>query len=477
MAPTEPNADQTNSDVPSTTTSNTTNAQINNCVNSGATSGDATVINNDNAGSATTGDAETIANIINLIQSSGLSGEALNTFIFNIIGEHNGDIPIKIEDLLAFMINNPNCGCSATVQTIVNAQINNNINLNANSGDATVAGNGAAGDATSGDATVMANIINMINSLASSGQSFLGIINILGTLNGDILLPAGWYDKVLEAAGMGGGSATGGGGSSTTNVDINNNINVNASSGDADVSHNGIAGDAGTGNALTNINIINMVNRSIVGANVLLVFVNVLGHWVGILMDQPVGTTSAILGDTSATNTDCGCGGSSDLNAEINNNINLNAHSGNASVNHNGTAGNATTGNATASLNLVNIVNSQLSLANWFGILFINVLGTWNGSLRIDTPIIAIIIPVTPAPAASNTRSTAVTVRTTTTAVDSQEEETSDPTVLASSILGDDTELPVLEPFATHPNYLALILVSAGCYCALGLIGRLRRLF
>jgi hypothetical protein len=34
----------------------------------------------------------------------------------------------------------------------------------------------------------------------------------------------------------------------------------------------------------------------------------------------------------------------------------------------------------------MNLSGSQLSLADWFGVLFINVLGTWHGSFGIDTP-------------------------------------------------------------------------------------------
>ncbi len=474
-APTPPG--ESSSGVPDTTVTNTTNAVINNCVNSGANSGNADVVGNGTAGNATTGDADVMATLINLIQSSGLSGAALNTFIANI-QNMDGNLHIDPAALANFAANNPGCGCAGTIQTILNAQINNNVNLDAGSGNATVSGNGTAGNASTGDANAVANIVNMINSMAAAGQSFLGIINIFGTLNGNILLPQGWYDSVLASGALDGGSGCNGcgPGGSNMNVAINNNLDLNASSGNADVSYNGSAGNALTGDALTKINIINMVNRQIVGGNVLLVFINVLGHWVGVLMDAPVGTTTGALGGSISDNSNCACaGGLPNLNAEINNNINLNAHTGNAAVTYNGKAGDATTGNATASLNLLNIVNSQLSLANWFGVLFINVFGTWNGSLLEEQPPVA--------PAVSSTTSQAappqlVRISTHKTSVAAAEPKESEPVELTGNVLGDSTFTPA-EPFdhSARLNYWLFMLLSGSCYCAIGVAGRLRRLF
>jgi hypothetical protein len=72
-------------------------------------------------------------------------------------------------------------------------------------------------------------------------------------------------------------------------------------------------------------------------------------------------------------------------NQAINNNVNVNAQSGDADVTHNTSGGNATTGNATASASIVNMINDSLNLNGWFGLLFINVFGTWNGSFGINT--------------------------------------------------------------------------------------------
>src|SRR5690606_11767857 len=91
-----------------------------------------------------------------------------------------------------------NCG-DLEVNSATNASIENNVDLVAISGNATVSGNTNAGDATTGSATAIANIINMINSSIASGQSFIGAINIHGNLEGDILMPEDLVDELLAA--------------------------------------------------------------------------------------------------------------------------------------------------------------------------------------------------------------------------------------------------------------------------------------
>jgi hypothetical protein len=172
--------------------------------------------------------------------------------------------------------------------------------------------------------------------------------------------------------------------SSNNNQAINNNIDSNATSGQANILNNTTAGNATSGNAKSNITVLNLTGSNIIGSNALLVFVNVLGNWVGVIMDAPAGATSAALGGGITQNASAVLANtnlSATNNQTINNNLQLNSTSGNATVSGNTTAGNATSGNAENSVNLLNIENSSLSLSNFFGILFVNVFGTWNGSL------------------------------------------------------------------------------------------------
>jgi hypothetical protein len=133
--------------------------------------------------------------------------------------------------------------------------------------------------------------------------------------------------------------------------------------------------------------VLNLTGHEVVGSNSLLVFVNVLGKWIGAIVDAPAGSTAAALGGGLTDNRSLGADTeiNSTNNGQVNNNVLVNARSGDASVNHNTTAGNAVTGSASASANITNISNSSLSLGDWFGILFINVFGAWEGSFGIDT--------------------------------------------------------------------------------------------
>lgn len=365
------------------------NAQISNTINSSALTGDASVLQNTQGGSAMTGDALALTNLINLLQSSWAPNGQFATFIKDIEGDVVGDLHIDPGELTVV---NAARTADIKVQHDVNGTINNDVNLDARSGNALVDGNTTAGDATSGNANAVANIVNMINSSIGSGQSFLGMLNIHGNFEGDVLLPPQTLQNLLADSSVPKTEVNLASISDTeltadfaNNMAITNDIATNAASGSATVAGNTTAGSATTGDAATNVTVLNLTGRQVIGSNALLVFVNVLGEWVGMIVDSP-NSNSAALGSGIGSNYYSGNADiDSEFNGVINNNITVNAATGNAAVTHNTRAGNATTGDATASVNLANIMNSQFNLTDWFGILFINVFGTWRGSFGIDT--------------------------------------------------------------------------------------------
>ena len=370
-------------------------ATVGNSIQASATSGDAKVAGNTVAGSASSGNASDMATLINSLQSStSLQGGGLTTFSTDIYGNVQGDIMIDPSQLS----NIANVSTGGTPNdTTINAkdsgQINNDLTLNANTGNATVAANTKAGDATSGNASAVGNIVNVINSIIGSGQSFMGTVNIYGNLDGDILMPPDVLDSLLASnATPTLTTTTSSDGKTLTanladNTSVNNNLALNAATGTATVSGNTKAGNATTGQASTNLTLLNLTGRNIIGSDALLVFVNVMGQWVGMIVNAPSGSSAAALGGGITDNTaaDGSTTVNTNQNSSINNNVSLSAASGNASVSRNTSAGNATTGNASAGLNILNISMSDLALSNWLGILFINVFGSWNGSFGINT--------------------------------------------------------------------------------------------
>lgn len=371
------------------------NADISNNINSKATTGNASVIKNTKAGDATTGDALAVSNIFNMLQSSwgDLRDEGIVSFINNIMGNVVGDLFIDPSAIAGNASINRQKDVDIDVNVANRGTINNTIDLSAQSGNANVSKNTSGGNATSGSANALANVVNMINSIIGSGKSFFGLVNIHGNYEGDILLPDQFLKNLLASNAPAATVDI----SKVTNVDAmanvtnnqstNNNINLAAKSGSATVDSNTSAGNATTGQANTKLTVFNLTGQKVIGSNSLLVFVNVLGEWVGMIVNAPNATAAALgSGDTTIKDT-------TNLNANvnientgaINNNINLAANSGAASVSKNTSAGNATSGDATASANVLNVNNSDFSLADWFGILFINVFGSWHGSFGIDT--------------------------------------------------------------------------------------------
>lgn len=379
-SPTDPSS----SDPATNTTSNTATAA--NTVNSNANTGDASVKHTTDGGNATSGDASAGTTLINNIAStSNLNSGTLQTFNYNIDGTQNGNVVINPNDIVTTSTNGSTtpADCLPGTTTADNtATINNLVNLLAQTGNAKVSDNGVGGNATSGDATTEANIINTIQDLVSDQGAFLGVINVNGDLNGNIELPASVISSLLTPTSS---DSAAGSSTATNNTNVNNNVTLTAITGNAAVTNNGTGGNATSGNASTILQSCNLINSNIVGGNLLLVFVNVMGNWYGALLSEPAGDTTATLGGGITQDTVSPTQQTTAINnATINNDVNLTSISGNATVANNGVGGNATTGNATAIADVTNILGSQINLSGWLGILVINVFGTWDGSLMIQ---------------------------------------------------------------------------------------------
>lgn len=372
-----------------------TMTDISNVLDSLAKTGDASVLGNTSAGSATSGDASATARVINNVNSTltNANNKEAATFVSDVMGDVNGDIILQPMLLKAMLeAGSVNAAENQTINSANTTNIKNDIDLTATSGDATVAKNTSAGDATSGSTSTVADVVNIVNSMISANQSFMGTINIYGNLNGDILVAPDFLSQLLAENSDSAVFAQSSQQSQEIDVDntqkIVNNIALAAESGKAAVDKNTSAGSAKSGDAETNVVLFNLSGHEIVASNSMLVFVNVLGKWVGVIVDAPTGATAAAIGNGVVQNSITSAP-SMKLNSindtTITNNINLASRSGDANVAGNSFAGNATSGNATASANIANITNSQLGLSGWFGVLFINVFGTWVGSFGVDT--------------------------------------------------------------------------------------------
>jgi hypothetical protein len=471
-----------------------------NLLQSAARSGDVTTDSNTAVGDAVSGAASVLINVINLLTSAwSWSNGNLNFFMNNLFGNVVGDIHLnptvtqqggggQLGGSAGVSDTGDGSSNGATVDNTTglsvkaknSGSITNDIDASAQSGDVSATRNTSAGDLVTGNAMAEVNIINMINSFINSGESFFGILNIFGSLNGDILFPDGFLNGLFGGSGgsTAGVNGTGSGSSNAADVSNNNatsvsntsdygianNIQTTAGSGSATLGSNTAAGRATTGDASTANGLFNFTNSSLFGDNAVLVIVNVMGHWVGKIMSLPgTGQTSSALLTGNATVNDTGSGSTNKAavtnnnataidnqdSGTITNNVKVDAQSGDATGTENTSVGNAKTGSAKAATSVANIVNSALNVKHWFGVLIINVFGDWTGAVNEDTA--AGSLPVN-AQAAGNTAQQAV---------GASQAAAARLATAASNVLGGNSGVGTVTPVAAAVTGAGAVLTAA----------------
>ena len=294
------------------------------------------------------------------------------------------------------------------------AKLVNDISLEAVTGGNSASYNTGNGSVKTGNASVLANIINLANTNLNVSQWLFGVVNIFGTLAGNIILPpdnnssvAGIPSTLAENTKTGAFSTN----NATTNntntenytndntADIKTNLDVSANTGNNNASLNtgGVSVMTGSTEVSVNDNTVANTNSVNEDGTVWLVIVNKMGKWVGEIIGSPWGSTVAsnslpvgtlsqnsLTGPYSNNNTEYNNNDNTNAEnnntAEIINNIKLNADTGNNSSEMNTGAGSIQTGNAKAGLNLVNMVNTNVTAKKFITVL-VNVLGTFMGDV------------------------------------------------------------------------------------------------
>jgi hypothetical protein len=372
-----------------------------------AKTGDVNAASNTQVGNASSGAANVLANLINLLASAwSWSNGSLNFFMQNIVGNQTGDLTLAPSEAATGgggqLGTTPAGSPDLQVKAQATGNIVNNLGVVAQSGNAAATNNTGVGNVSSGNASAMANIVNLISSMITSGNSFFGVLNIFGNLNGDVLFPQGFLNGLTSS---GTGQVAAGPGQTTvdnqTTNAVANNVFTGAASGSVKADSNTQAGNLASGTSGTTQSLFNLSNTSVFGDNAVLVLVNVLGHWVGKIMNLPGGSSESALLTGNATvgsaGTDSnGLTTSSQTSSHeaqiaqsavgtITNNIGVAAQSGDATASGNTKVGDVTSGNAQAGASVANIFNSVLNLKHWFGVLVINVFGDWLGDVNHDS--------------------------------------------------------------------------------------------
>ncbi len=227
-------------------------------------------------------------------------------------------------------------------------------------------GNTATGSAAiieTGNAYSVVSLLNRVNTTIIDSKIYIVTINIFGELDGDIVLPDILDKKACTECGG-------------AFVDIENNAEVeNVVTSSADSGGNtAVAEDADidTGDALSIVNLISVVNFNILNSFFRLLYINNLGEWSGELLGW---------GDEESSVGGCtGCVKGSDIanEAYVYNNVYSFANTGGNSVS--GGEASIKTGNAVSAVSIVNFINTTIK--NSLGFLgFVNIFGKFSGNI------------------------------------------------------------------------------------------------
>lgn len=384
----------------------------------------------------TTGDSNTSGTIMNVVNTN-INGVMISEF--NVADDHKGDIILTPEAFLANCISgcgvqniavNSGNGANSQNSAISNssaengvfqtndAAVGNSMTLSANSGDNTSSFNTNGNTTiTTGDANVSANVLNFVNNNIS-GNVIFGVVNIYGTLEGDIILPDYTITNLgsqISAQNSGNGALSQNDASSVVNnsnsafqnndADIVNNLVINGQTGN---NSSGFTTDGDTtvktGQTNAQANVLNVTNTNTQNAPVWLVLINEAGKWFGQLLGVPegqnftgsdgvrfeIGSEDQLIasnnsnGAGSVNNVTTTTNNSSNTNqnntAAINNTLNLSANTGGNRTDFNtGGNNNINTGNANIIANIINFANNNITGNNPLFVTVVNVFDKWIG--------------------------------------------------------------------------------------------------
>jgi len=335
-----------------------------------------------------TGDALAIASSIN-VSNISLIGSNMYYLVDTISGTESGDINLYEIMLQLQMSSLSNIPLDLIVLSSQTANQNTSSSASSETGGNLVCA-GTAGVGT-GDATSVSSSIDLANFLLVGSSGLFSIVNVAGTLDGDIILP--------NLSGVGESSPW-----SSIYVVNNQTANIQTSStADSNTGENilNASGSTTTGSATSASNSVSIANVLKIGDSWGLVILNIFGNWQGTLQNweapgavSQVGMGSTVLEqDGEGSGATCtGCGSLtvfSSQDANITNTSQADSNTGGNVLNAG--SGNLTTGDALSISNSFSLANLVGIGGNFFVGVF-NVVGNWFGDLVVAYPDLAVSI-------------------------------------------------------------------------------------
>lgn len=370
---------------------------------------------NKNGGSATieTGEALAYANVINFLNTN-LVGSDFKVLLLDYLEAHQEDIDFNA--LWTDLMDQAGEGLvieSASFDSILIdnqniAQLLNDVDVEAISGSNQANENQERATIETGDATALANVINFVNINLYGSKFLLAVVNVLGDFTGDLILPRPekfTNDQDAEGTGVG-----------EENLSATSFVNQNLAEIDdtleavADTGHNQANNNQGenqmtTGQAESQATSFVLTNTNISLNQWFLLIINPLGSWLGKIfgwsspeaVEAPTGEplifqTGAEPNpgqepDIGSSQIDLGLEStfSNENEAQVENDIQVTASTGQNQANENQGGSEIETGDARAVINLFDLINLNIIGGRWvLGI--INILRNWTGNIIFAYP-------------------------------------------------------------------------------------------
>jgi uncharacterized repeat protein (TIGR01451 family) len=370
-----------------------------------ANSGENNASENQGTATVNSGDAVAYANVVNLLNTNIVGGK-FKILMMNEMGGETDDINMNEwwKDILGDGTSEAGLGIVGEVDgnnfIYINnfnwANLSNQVSVIANSGYNIANLNGDGAYIYSGNATALANVINLINANLIGSKFFLGVINIDANSLGDLILPRQDY---FDLAGQ-----------NNQNLIVNNsnivmaNVNSTATAETGNNQTSGFGGEIITGDAYAQSNSMFLTSLNQNSGNQMFLALNTLGNWTGKIygwngpdsIDDPSGQGTNYFWTGGGIGA-YGVGGESGMwvnnynEAYLNDQVMVSANTGYNQALANGGSSNIYTGRAMALANITNFINFNLSGNNWFYGL-VNIIGNWNGNVIVPYPDMSISI-------------------------------------------------------------------------------------
>ncbi|MEW5907984.1 MAG: hypothetical protein AB1643_02290 [Patescibacteria group bacterium] len=359
------------------------------------------------------GNAVAEANVINVVNTNILDSSVLFLLLNKFFG-FNENLDLRENELLNTSNNinsssdcncdpcDPSGTCHPCCQNIFiknnnRTDIINDIIVRSSTGNNQVNNNGEEAVIETGDAYAGANVVNIANANIVDSNYLLLAFNNFGQWTGDMVFPgkeffSNFFSKNHYSP------------SRNTKVknnnqaNIENKIDVNADTGGNESINNEGTAIIQTGDASSSTNVINQVNTNIFNDNSFLMLLQVHGNWSGNIFSLPPGILwkedngiiqlfSALEEEENSMNavTTPRLNVSNNNEANIINNIQVLALTGENKITGNEGEKIINTGNAYSAANVLNVANTNVIGANWL-LAIINVFGDWDGDIAFGRP-------------------------------------------------------------------------------------------